>query len=411
MNGRTPSGLLLLLASLLLATGCGSSRVHLELAPDMPSLESMEPAAPPTRVLEVSDRRGARAADHLGEARTGMFNRHATVHAAEPVAELVHDAVQRVLGPAPDSSTDEPAPIAVTVSVDTLTVWENHGLFGEAARARVSLRYHLLEKEGRTLSVRARADVERSGLDATSVLDDALADALAACTKDFTEALLRPHADDLVRVGPDTRLDVLRSLAADAAPDEGTSTGSTSPPDARSGDRPAGAREITAASSEPGPLPHRDEIAATALVAGEDISGGGQLVFQRMFQPREGATEYGFGLGARYLALEDTDRFVDASMFGIAAPLWLRAFRDAERRGPYVGAALNLVTGSEAIEGVDDVNYFFGVMPEMTLGLRLGEAALEAGGFWIGLAGSDLLDSDRGLRLGLNVRIGGDAPS
>src|SRR6056297_1532692 len=79
VNGRTPSGLLLLLASLLLATGCGSSRVHLELAPDMPSLESMEPAAPPTRVLEVSDRRGARAADHLGEARTGMFNRHATV--------------------------------------------------------------------------------------------------------------------------------------------------------------------------------------------------------------------------------------------------------------------------------------------------------------------------------------------
>jgi hypothetical protein len=50
-------------------------------------------------------------------------------------------------------------------------------------------------------------------------------------------------------------------------------------------------------------------------------------------------------------------------------------------------------------------------MPEMTLGLRLGKAALEAGGFWIGLAGSDLLDSDLGLRLGLNVRIGGDAAS
>ncbi len=166
----------------------------------------------------------------------------------------------------------------MTVSVDTLNDWENHSFFGEAVRARVSLRYHVLEEEGRALSVRTRADVERSRLDATSVLDDALADALAACTKDFTEALLRPRAEDLVRVGPDARIDVLRSLAA---------------------------------------------------------------------------------------------------------PLWLRVFRDAERRGPYVGAALNLVTGSATIEGVDDVNYFFGVMPEMTLGLRLG----------------------------LNVRIGGDAAS
>ena len=407
---RTPAVLPLLLLSLLLATGCGSSRVQLDLAADMPALEEMDPAPPPTRVLEVSDRRGARGDDHLGTARTGMFNREATVHSDGPVADMVRDAVQRVLGPVGSPTPEGPVPVALTVSVDTLDVWENHGFFGEAARARVSLRYHLLEEEGRAVSVRARADVERSSVDATGVLDDALADALSACTRDFVEAVLRPRADDLVRVTPEARLDVLRDLAAGAAPDEGTSSGAAQPPGDRADDRPAGAREITAASSEPGPLPHRDEIALTALVAGEDISGGGQFVFQRFLQPREGAMEYGFGFGARYLALEDTEQYVDASLFGFAAPLWLRAFRDAARRGPYVGAALNLVTGSERIEGIDDVNYFFGVMPELTLGARLGTAALEVGGFWIGLAGSDLLDSDLGLRLGINLRVGGNAP-
>lgn len=382
---------LFVLSALLLLGACGTSRVGLGFDLEQEALAPIDPAPPRATVVEVRDARAV-PNEIVGIGRTGVFNRVTPVDTREPVANLVRLAVQRVLGDGVyrvDADT-EARSVAVAVTVDTLLVWERHGLLGESACAKSALRFHVLERDRSPITVRTRAEVEHAAsFDATGSLQIALGQALAACTRDFVDSLLRERAAALVSTDDRSALADLSALAA---------TVQVAPV------------EVSATSSQPGPPAHRDEVALIGFTGTDRIEYGGALVWQRMFQQRDSARELGIGLGLRYVQLEDTAEFRDGRFAGLAAPITFRAFRDPRRAGGYLGASLQLLSGTESVEGSDEASFFFGAMTELVLGWRAGALGVEGGGFWMGLLGSDLLDRDLGVRAGITLRIGSKGP-
>lgn len=318
-----------------------------------------------------------------------MFNRSAVVESERPVDAFLTEALRRVF-----DATDDAA-VAVSVSIDTLEVFEETSIFSETARARLALRFHV-EDEGRPVTVTTRADVTRGGLDVTAMLPKTLGAAIAACAEDFGSAALVPRRMSLARgdvAGIDTRL---RSLARG---EDVESVAEAPDPE------PSMVEKVAATSSEPGAPPSSDELALSFYV-GDVTEFGFQGVYQRIWRPRDSTLETGVGIGLRWFEIRDTDRLVDGRFVGLAAPFVVRKFGSEARTGPHVGLGGSILYGSESIQGTDDTNYFLGGMAEVLVGWIGESVGIQIGGYGIAVAGSDLVDTDVGGRAGLVFRLG-----
>lgn len=187
--------------------GCGSSAaiVIKPQAPPPASKTCPTGAGRSFAVAPVQDKRGYANPRNVGFTQTGLFNVQASLETAQPVAGVVHSALQRALAACGLRAREGSAPSTwLKVDLVTLQLTENTGFTSESIKGQVRFEVDAVDAASQVSLQRfvVVGESEASGLDTTSDAEPVLGQALAASVNDFLKGLTRVSSAPRAPVPP-----------------------------------------------------------------------------------------------------------------------------------------------------------------------------------------------------------------
>ena len=152
---------------------------------------------------------------------------------------------------------------------------------------------------------------------------------------------------------------------------------------------------------------HQKRSGSTAIgfnyFEGDKVKTGYGIQYLSLNREEESRFELGYGFALNYFDVENKDDNLTGSFIGYSPQFALNLYANEGPLQFVLGARILIVFGSETINSTV-TNYFIGPQFKETAGiLILNTMHLNAGAFQLYHFGSDLLPSDSGLVMGLDV--------
>jgi hypothetical protein len=143
-----------------------------------------------------------------------------------------------------------------------------------------------------------------------------------------------------------------------------------------------------------------------SFIKGEKILTGVHFYYAKSRCLPEDRFILKFGAGLNYLNIENRDDGYEGFQFGGWFPIIIQHYFTNNSEGAFIGASFLLMLGTERISyGYTETSSFYiGPAIEPFLGVKIGNKfSIDAGPFFIVLAGSKMLPNDFGFRINTNI--------